>query len=204
MQAALDKVVLALGDFYALKPISEKGLMKAGTLTHRLAVAIERQFPEWNVLYDRMRQRVEARTGGCRKFSANSGPTMNPWQTDLPGCRRGRASLENLIAIEVRKASNYQPLEHDRHKLRGLTDPHLWFAYRIGAFLNLGRKGVMACEVYVGGEPDPALSEWFASRLKQKGRIGQRRRRLMAKRGIRWFLPCGERIFAETIAGVAA
>ena len=35
----------------------------------------------------------------------------------------------NLLAIEVRKASNHQPIEHDQHKLKALTDPHLWFAY---------------------------------------------------------------------------
>ena len=43
-----------------------------------------------------------------------------------------RGVPENLLAVEVRKASNHQPAEHDRHKLRALTDPHLWFAYRIG------------------------------------------------------------------------
>ena len=37
-----------------------------------------------------------------------------------------------MLAIELRKASNHQPPEHDQHKLRALTDPHLWFAYRIG------------------------------------------------------------------------
>ena len=31
----------------------------------------------------------------------------------------------------------HQPIEHDHHKLRGLTDPHLWFAYRIGVLSKL-------------------------------------------------------------------
>ena len=53
-----------------------------------------------------------------------------------------RAIPNNLLAIEVRKASNHQPPEHDRHKLRGLTDPHLWFAYRVGISLTLGKKSV--------------------------------------------------------------
>src|SRR5438270_400940 len=48
----------------------------------------------------------------------------------------------NLLAIEIRKAGNHQPLEHDQHKLRALTDPHLWFAYWIGVHLALGKKQV--------------------------------------------------------------
>ena len=49
MQAALDKVVFALSDFYARETdLLEKDLGERA-LTHRLAVALERQFPEWNV-----------------------------------------------------------------------------------------------------------------------------------------------------------
>ena len=74
----------------------------------------------------------------------------------------------NLLAIEVRKASNHQPPEHDRHKLRALTDPHLWFAYGIGLYLVLGKKSVIA-DVYVGGVIDQAQSAWLAGRLKDVG-----------------------------------
>ncbi len=75
----------------------------------------------------------------------------------------------NLLAIELRKDSNHQSPEHDQQKLRGLTDPHLWFAYRIGVLLVLGRKGVTASEVYLGGVIDQAMSRWFAGRLKDAG-----------------------------------
>ena len=75
----------------------------------------------------------------------------------------------NLLAIEVRKAGNHQPLEHDQHKLRALTDPHLWFAYWIGVFLTLDKKQVAMSEVYTGGVVDQALSSWFAGRLKDVG-----------------------------------
>ena len=61
-----------------------------------------------------------------------------------------RGIHNNLLAVEVRKSSNHQPPEHDRHKLRGLTDPHLWFAYRIGVLLTLAKKNVAASDVYVG------------------------------------------------------
>src|SRR4029079_14086729 len=75
---------------------------------------------------------------------------------------------DNLLAIEVRKSANHQPLEHDQHKLqartdpqnyhqqklRACTDPHLWFAYWIGVFVTLGRKQVTMSEVYTGGVMD--------------------------------------------------
>jgi hypothetical protein len=73
-----------------------------------------------------------------------------------------------VLAIEVRKATNHQPLAHDRHKLMALTDPHLWFAYWIGVLVILDRRSVLT-EVYVGARIDPPLSAWFAGRLQQLG-----------------------------------
>ena len=74
----------------------------------------------------------------------------------------------NLVAIEVRKAANHQSPEHDQHKLRALTDPHLWFAYWIGVYLVLGNNSVVA-DVYAGGVIDQPLSDWLAGRLKEVG-----------------------------------
>ena len=74
----------------------------------------------------------------------------------------------NLLAIEVRKANNHQPPEHDQHKLRALTDAHLWFAYWIGVYLVLGKKSVVS-DVYVSGVIDQPLSAWFAGRLRDQG-----------------------------------
>jgi hypothetical protein len=167
MQAALDKVVGALTDFYARethlldKDIGERAL------THRLAVAVERQFPDWDVDCDY--NRLGERTWKLPKASIVStdddlGKSIYP---DIVVHRR--AVPENLLALEVRKASNHQPLDHDRHKLRAMTDPHLWFATRTGVYLALGKKNVTAAEVYVGGLMDADLSDWFSARLKQQG-----------------------------------
>ena len=83
-----------------------------------------------------------------------------------------RAIPENLLAVEVRKGTNHQPIEHDHHKLRGLTDPHLWFAYRIGVLLVLAKGKVKISDVYLGGIIDRELSDWFAGRLKDIGLAG--------------------------------
>ena len=74
----------------------------------------------------------------------------------------------NLLAIEVRKANNHQPPEHDQHKLRALTDAHLWFAYWIGVYLVLGKNSVVS-DVYVGGAIDKPSTAWLAGRLKETG-----------------------------------
>jgi hypothetical protein len=166
MRAALDKVAIALGEFYARETHLLARDLGERTLTHRLAVAIESQFPDWNVDCDYNRQ--GERIWRLPKASIVStddelGKSIYP---DIVVHHRGIP--ENLLAIEVRKASNHQPPEHDRHKLRGLTDPHLWFAYRIGVLLTLGRNKVTASEIYVGGLSDAALSAWFCGRLQQQ------------------------------------
>jgi hypothetical protein len=78
-----------------------------------------------------------------------------------------RSVPNNLIAIEVRKAGNHQPLEHDRQKLRALTDPHIWFAYWIGVLLTLGKNNVTSVEVYASGQHDPKMSGVLAELLKE-------------------------------------
>ena len=167
MQAALNKVLGALGEFYAREThLFEKDLGER-TLTHRLAVRLEEQFPGWQVDcdYNRLGERT-LRLPKATIVSTDDGngksvyPDIVVHQREVPN---------NLLAIEVRKAANHQPPEHDRHKLRAMTDPHLWFAYRIGLLLTLGRKNVTSTEIYIGGLPDQSLSGWLAGRLKEAG-----------------------------------
>jgi hypothetical protein len=167
MQTALDKVVTALGEFYASETVLFEKDLGERTLTHRLAVHLEKQFGGWDVDcdYDRLGERtLRLPKGAIVSTDDHLGKSVYPdivvHQRDIPN---------NLLAIEVRKASNHQPPEHDQHKLRALTDPHLWFAYRIGVFLTLAKKNVTSPEVYVGGIVDHALSGWLAGRLKEAG-----------------------------------
>jgi hypothetical protein len=164
MESELDKVVSALAEFYAQETyLLEKDLGER-TLTHRLAVHLERQFEGWDIDcdYDRLGERtLRLPKGSIVSTDDHIGKSVYP---DIVVHRR--AVPENLLAVEVRKASNHQPPEHDRHKLRALTDPHLWFAYRIGIFLTLAKTGVTSSDVYVGGAVEQALSGWLAARLK--------------------------------------
>ncbi|WP_146691208.1 hypothetical protein [Bradyrhizobium canariense] len=167
MQSELDKLVGALGVFYAREThLLEKDLGER-TLTHRLAVHLESQFGGWDVDCDYNRlgeRRLRLPKGSIVSTDDDIGKSIYP---DIVVHRR--TVPENLLAVEVRKATNHQPLEHDRHKLRALTDPHLWFAYRIGVLLVLGRKNVIASEVYIGGVIDQPLSGWLAGRLGDAG-----------------------------------
>ena len=166
MQTELDKVVSALREFYAREThLFEKDLGERA-LTHRLAVQLETQFPSWDVDCDYNRlgeRRLRLPKGTIISTDDEIGKSVYP---DIVVHRR--TVPENLLAIEVRKASNHQPPDHDHHKLCALTDPHLWFAYRTGGLLVLGRKSVVS-EVYVGGVSHQALSDWLAGRLTEAG-----------------------------------
>src|SRR5258708_35885675 len=148
MHAALNKVLGALGEFYARETLLVEKDLGERTLTHRLAVHLERQFPGWDVDcdYNRLGERTLRLPHGTivstdDQLGKSVYPDIVVHQRDIPN---------NLLAIEVRKAANHQPPEHAQHNLRGLTNPHLWFAYWIGVYLVLGKKSVVS-DVYVGG-----------------------------------------------------
>lgn len=163
MQTELNKVVTALQQFYADETWLLEHDLGERALTHRLAVHLEKQFSGWQVDcdYDRLGERTLRLPHGTivstdDHLAKSIYPDIVVHQREIPN---------NLLAIEVRKAANHQPPEHDRHKLRAMTDPHLWFAYWIGVYLVLGKKSVVS-DVYVGGVIDGPLSAWLAGRLK--------------------------------------
>ena len=165
MQTELNKLISALQEFYAQETYILERDLGERTLTHRLAVLVEKQFAGWEVDcdYDRLGERtMRLPHGSVSSTDDHLGKSIYPdilvHQRDIPN---------NLLAIEVRKASNHQPLEHDQHKLRALTDPHLWFAFSIGVLVTLARKNVTFSEVYAGGVVVRPASVWFAERLKE-------------------------------------
>ena len=167
VEAELDKVVRALGEFYAREThLLDKDLGER-VLTHRLAVHLENQFTGWDVDCDYNRlgeRRLRLPRGSIVSTDDDSGKSVFP---DI--VVHHRTVPENLLAIELRKAANHQPIEHDQHKLRAMTDPHLWHAFRAGVLLTLARKTVAASEIYVGGVADAELSGWLAGRLRAAG-----------------------------------
>ena len=166
MQTELNKVVAALREFYAHETWLLENDLGERTLTHRLARDIEKQFPGWEVdcNYDRLGERtLRLPHGTIVSTDDHLGKSIYPdivvHQREIPN---------NLLAVEVRKATNHQPPEHDHHKLHALTDPHLWFAYWIGVYLVLGKDSVVS-DVYTGGVIDQPMSRWFSQRLKEAG-----------------------------------
>jgi hypothetical protein len=167
LQAELDKMVRALGEFYARETHLLDRDLGERVLTHRFAVHLERQFDGWDVDCDYNRlgeRRLRLPKASIVSTDDDSGKSVFP---DIVVHRR--QVPENLLAFEVRKAANHQPADHDRHKLRAMTDPHLWHAFRAGVLLMLARKNVAAPEVYVGGMIDAPLSDWLAERLDEAG-----------------------------------
>jgi hypothetical protein len=167
MHTELEKIVATLKEFYARETFLFEQDLGERTLTHRLAVQVERQFPEFEVDcdFDRLGQRtLNLPHGSIVSTDDHLGKSIYP---DI--VVHQRRVPKNHIAIEVRKASNHQPVEHDRHKLRALTDQHVWFAYWIGVLVVLGKNGVTASEVYVSGKPEDELSQVLAQRLNEAG-----------------------------------
>ena len=167
MHAELNRVITALQALFANESALFERDLGERALTHRLAVHVERQFPGWDVDcdYDRLGERtLRLPRGTIVSTDDHLAKSVYP---DL--VVHQRAIPNNLLAIELRKASNHQPVEHDQRKLAALTDPNLWFAYWIGLMLTLGKAAVTASEVYVGGAIDPALTVWFATRLREAG-----------------------------------
>jgi hypothetical protein len=167
MQTELGKVVSAVREFYAREQYLFERDLGERTLTHRLAVHLENHFQGWQVDcdYDRLGERtLRLPKGSIVSTDDHNGKSIYPditvHQRDIPN---------NLLVIEVRKETNHQPIGHDQHKLRGLTDPHIWFAYRVGVLLTLGKTSVTASEVYVGGVVDEGLSAWLNEHLGAVG-----------------------------------
>jgi hypothetical protein len=164
MQTELDKVVAALKEFYAREAFLFAHDLGEPTLTHRLAVYLERQFSGFQVdcNYDRLGERTLLLPHGTivstdDHLGKSIYPDIVVHQREIPN---------NLLAIEVRKQSNHQSIEHDAQKLSALTDPHLWFAYWIGVLVTLGKNAVTSSQVYVAGEPAEGLSRFLSQRLK--------------------------------------
>jgi hypothetical protein len=167
MQTELDKVVAALQEFYAHEAFLLDKDLGERALTHRLAVHLEKHYPGWEVdcEYNRLGERTLRLPHGTIVSTDDAlGKSIFP---DI--VVHQRAIPNNLLAIEVRKASNHQPVEHDQQKLKAMTDPHIWFAYGIGVLLTLSKQNVGICEVYAAGKLEPDLTRWLAARLAEKG-----------------------------------
>ncbi len=167
MQTELNKVITAVREFYAHEGFLFEKDVGERAVTHRFAVHLEKQFAGWAVdcNYDRLGERtLHLPHGSIISTDDHLGKSIYPdvvvHQREIPN---------NLLAIEIRKATNHTAIEHDRHKLEALTNADVWFAYWIGVMLVLAKNGVALSEVYVGGMLDGPLTAWFAARLKELG-----------------------------------
>jgi hypothetical protein len=167
MQTELDKLVAALQEFYAQEAFLLDRDAGERALTHRLAVYLEKQYPGWQVdcEYNRLGERTLRLPHGTIVSTDDAlGKSIFP---DI--VVHQRAIPNNLLAVEVRKATNHQPIEHDQQKLKAMTDPLVWFAWGVGVLLTLAKQNVGMCEVYASGHIEPDLTRWLAARLTEKG-----------------------------------
>ena len=78
MQAELEKVAKAIGDFYAREGVLFDKDLGERALTHRMAVALERQFDGWDVDcdYNRLGDRRPAQSKRWRLAGLSSSATI--------------------------------------------------------------------------------------------------------------------------------
>ncbi|MGV7215988.1 hypothetical protein [Bradyrhizobium sp. UFLA05-112] len=167
MKTELNKVIAAIRDLYAHEDFLFEKDVGERAVTHRFAVYLEKQFSGWAVdcNYDRLGERtLHLPRGTIISTDDHLGKSIYPdvvvHQREIPN---------NLLAIEIRNASNHTAIEHDQQKLKALTDPHIWFAYQIGVLLVLARANVTTAEIYAGGVLDRTQTVWFTERLKETG-----------------------------------
>ena len=109
-------------------------------ISHRLAIYVEAQFPDWDVdcEYDRngeARKMIPDGTGN----DDDEGSAVLP---DIIVHRRGPGG--NHVVFELKKSSNRQPDDRDLDKLRAYGR---YLGYAHGVFIR-----------FVVGEPDPTVS----------------------------------------------
>jgi hypothetical protein len=100
------------------------------SITHRLALYLEGEFPGSNVdcEYDK---NIDHATG--RKNI----PGVGDARPDIIVHRRGANYPTNLLAIEAKKHDSPEPTDRDWWKLRGLLDPAGEYRFKVVAFLLL-------------------------------------------------------------------
>ena len=154
-------------EFYAPRDLLFEKDLGERTLTHRLAVHLEKQFSGWEVDcdYNRLGERtLRLPHGSIVSTDDELGKSIYPdivvHQREIPE----QPARDRGPEGDQSSAAGTRPAQ-----AAGLTDPHLWFAYRIGVFVTLGKKRSRSSEVYIGGVIDPALSIWLAGRLKDAG-----------------------------------
>jgi hypothetical protein len=117
------------------------------TISHRLAMYLEREFPDFNVDCEFNRDGIEPKRLRALDLHPDSEDTdAKTVFPDIIVHRRGTNS-KNFLVIEIKKTSNGDEREHDRRKLRGYKSI---LRYRYALFLELA----------VGAEPGVAAVEW--------------------------------------------
>ena len=140
MQTELDKVVAALAGVLRARDLPARAGSRRARADASAGGASGKAVSGWR---GRLRLRPARRAAPCGCRTARSSrPTITSAKSIYPDIVVHQRDDPRTICSRSRcgKPANHQPPEHDRHKLRALTDPHLWFAYWIGVYLMLGRR----------------------------------------------------------------
>jgi hypothetical protein len=117
------------------------------SISHRLAIYLEREFPDFDVDCEYNRDGIEPKQLPRPVLRPDSEDTdAKTVFPDIIVHRRG-TNGNNLLVVEIKKTSNGDGREHDRRKLRGYKSI---LGYRYALFL----------ELTVGSRPGVGRVEW--------------------------------------------
>ena len=167
MQTELNKVVTALDEFYARETFLLEKDLGERTLTHRLAVHLEKQFPGWEVDcdYDRLGERTLRLPHGTDRLDRRSSR-----QIGLSRYRRAPARDPEQPARD-RGAQGRQPSAAGTRPAQAARADRPASVVRLldRRLSDAGQEERRSSDVYVGGVIDAPLSAWFSQRLKDAG-----------------------------------
>jgi hypothetical protein len=117
------------------------------SISHRLGMYLEREFPDFNVDCEYNRDGIEPKK--LPRFVLQPDSQDTDAKTVFPDIivHRRATNDDNLLVVEIKKTSNGDEREHDRRKLRGYKS-------------ILGYQYALFLELTVGGTAGVATVEW--------------------------------------------
>ncbi len=140
------------------------------SITHKLAEHLQREFPGWHVDCEYNRVGHDTKRLRCVNVGKPEPDDLEA-KTVFPDIIvHRRRTDENLLIMEVKKASGRDD-SGDVKKLKQFTkDPKYWYEY--GLLLKLRHNDMPELELYRNGEPADSWTEELRSALKELGYSG--------------------------------
>lgn len=135
LQEVIGKIVVALKSF--LDKDRQLLMLNASerAVSHKLAVHLEKEFPDWDVDCEYNRKGKRPKTLPSSLFNDIKDDDQEA-KTIFPDIIiHKRNQPDNLLVVEVKKSNSRESDDKDRTKLMAFTDPKGDYRYKVGLFI---------------------------------------------------------------------